>query len=48
MLRGESWVIADDARAIGVHERAGWVGTGDLEVRGSARCVERRFVRGSG
>ena len=43
--RGELWVIADDARAIGVYERAGWVGTEVVAVRGPAGRVERRFVR---
>ena len=43
--RGQLWVIADNARATGGYERAGWVATHDLEVRGSAGRLERRFVR---
>ncbi|MEZ0164106.1 GNAT family N-acetyltransferase [Kineococcus sp. LSe6-4] len=46
--RGELWVIVDNARAVGVYERAGWTATGDVEVRGSAGRAERRFVRGFG
>ncbi|WP_432523208.1 GNAT family N-acetyltransferase [Kineococcus sp. SYSU DK006] len=43
--RGELWVLADNARAISVYERAGWVATDTVEVRGTAGRVERRFVR---
>jgi len=46
--RGELWVIADNARAIGAYERAGWVGTDVVEVRGSAGRLERRFVQDFG
>ncbi|WP_432493916.1 GNAT family N-acetyltransferase [Kineococcus auxinigenes] len=46
--RGELWVIADNARAINTYERAGWVATDDVEVRGSAGRPERRFVRDFG
>ena len=46
--RGELWVIADNARAISAYERAGWVATGEVEVRGSAGRAERRFVRDFG
>ena len=48
LSRGELWVIADNARAVGAYERAGWVATGDVEVRGSAGRLERRFVRDFG
>jgi len=43
--RGELWVIGDNARAISAYERAGWVATDVVEVRGSAGRLERRFVR---
>ena len=42
---GELWVIADNARAISAYERAGWVATGEVEVRRSAGRAERRFIR---
>ncbi|WP_168200491.1 N-acetyltransferase [Allokutzneria sp. NRRL B-24872] len=37
------WVIADNDRAIGVYERAGWVATDEVQV--DAGRVERRFLR---
>ncbi len=48
LSRGELWVIADNARAISAYEWAGWVATGEVEVRGSAGRPERRFVRDFG
>ncbi|WP_162184780.1 GNAT family N-acetyltransferase [Allokutzneria albata] len=39
----ELWVIADNDRAIGVYERAGWVATDEVQV--DAGRLERRFLR---
>ena len=41
----ELWVIADNERAIGVYERAGWTATTDVEVRNAAGRTERRYVQ---
>jgi len=41
----ELWVIDDNARAIGVYERAGWVGTEEVQRDPSSGRVERRFLR---
>lgn len=39
----ELWVINDNERAIRVYERAGWVGTD--EVQRDAGRLERRFLK---
>jgi len=41
----ELWVIDHDERAVQVHERSGWSGTDDVEVRNASGRLERRFVR---
>ncbi|MGZ4743557.1 MAG: GNAT family N-acetyltransferase [Oryzihumus sp.] len=41
----ELWVIDDNARGIGVYERAGWVGTDQVQRDPTSGRVERRFVR---
>ncbi len=41
----ELWVINDNERAIGVYERAGWVGTEEVKRDSSSGRLERRFLR---
>ncbi|PWW59604.1 GNAT family N-acetyltransferase [Actinokineospora spheciospongiae] len=41
----ELWVIDDNERAIGVYERAGWVGTDEVERDPASGRLERRFLR---
>ncbi|MCG8919551.1 GNAT family N-acetyltransferase [Actinokineospora sp. PR83] len=41
----ELWVINDNERAIGVYERAGWVGTDEVERDPASGRLERRFLR---
>jgi len=41
----ELWVIDDNARAIAVYERAGWVGTEEVQRDPSSGRLERRFLR---
>ena len=41
----ELWVIDDNARAIGVYERAGWVGTDEVQRDPTSGRLERRFLR---
>jgi RimJ/RimL family protein N-acetyltransferase len=41
----ELWVIDDNARAIRVNERSGWVGTKELKRDTSSGRLERRFLR---
>lgn len=41
----ELWVIDDNARAIGVYERAGWVGTDEVRRDPTSGRLERRFLR---
>ncbi|GAA1238954.1 GNAT family N-acetyltransferase [Oryzihumus leptocrescens] len=41
----ELWVIDDNARAIGVYQRAGWVSTDELQRDPTSGRVERRFLR---
>nr|WP_175482664.1 GNAT family N-acetyltransferase [Actinokineospora iranica] len=39
----ELWVINDNERAVGVYEKAGWVGTGETQRNPSSGRLERRF-----
>jgi ribosomal protein S18 acetylase RimI-like enzyme len=41
----ELWVINDNERAIRVYERAGWVGTDEVQRDTSSGRLERRFLR---
>jgi DNA-binding HxlR family transcriptional regulator/RimJ/RimL family protein N-acetyltransferase len=41
----ELWVIDDNERAIGVYQRAGWVGTDEVRRDASSDRLERRFRR---
>ena len=41
----ELWVIDDNSRAIAVYERAGWVGTEEVQRDPASGRVERRFLR---
>ncbi|KQZ87974.1 hypothetical protein ASD62_00175 [Phycicoccus sp. Root563] len=41
----ELWVIDDNARAIAVYERAGWLPTDEVVRDGASGRLERRFVR---
>jgi GNAT superfamily N-acetyltransferase len=41
----ELWVIDANVRAIGVYERAGWVGTEQVQRDPTSGRVERRFLR---
>ncbi|HST83771.1 MAG TPA: GNAT family N-acetyltransferase [Kineosporiaceae bacterium] len=41
----ELWVINDNARAIRVYERSGWVGTEELKQDSTSGRIERRFIR---
>lgn len=43
--RLELWVLSDNERAIGVYERAGWVGTEEVKRDTSSGRLERRFLR---
>ena len=41
----ELWVIDDNARAVGVYERAGWTRTRETQQDATSGRIERRLVR---